>query len=45
MADMPLLLALKYGVEQPAVKDELDGIDEKNLHCLEYKVAKLDADR
>lgn len=41
---MTLLLALKFGVEQPP-KDELDGIDPHNLGLMEYKLAKLDADR
>lgn len=45
MADMTSLRALKYGVEQPAVEDELDRIDPKRLGCAEYKLDKLDADR
>ncbi|KAI8425331.1 hypothetical protein MSG28_007103 [Choristoneura fumiferana] len=44
-SDMGLLLALKFGVKQPEVKDELDGIDYDNLGCDEYKLNKLDADR
>lgn len=45
MSDMPLLLALKYGVEQPKVKDELDSINQHQINCIEYKLNKLDADR
>nr|XP_053613545.1 dynein regulatory complex protein 9-like [Plodia interpunctella] len=45
MSDMGLLRALKYGVEQPKVSDELDGIDQRNLGCMKYKLDKLDADR
>ncbi|XP_063367247.1 dynein regulatory complex protein 9-like [Cydia amplana] len=44
-SDMGLLLALKFGVKQPLVKDVLDGIDPKHLGCNEYKLNKLDADR
>ncbi|CAG9789097.1 unnamed protein product [Diatraea saccharalis] len=44
-SDMPLHLALKFGVEQPAIKDELEGIDSEKLSCMEYKLNKLDADR
>lgn len=44
-SDMGLLLALKFGVKQPEVTDELEGIDYNNLGCDEYKLNKLDADR
>lgn len=43
--DLGLLRALKYDVKQPLEKDELDGIDVRNLGCTEYKIKKLDADR
>ncbi|CAH0400346.1 unnamed protein product [Chilo suppressalis] len=43
--DYSLLRALKYDVEQPAVKDELAGINAKNLGCNDHKINKLDADR
>lgn len=45
MTEMTSLLAKKYGVKEEAVKDELDGIDPKNLHCVEYTLAKLRRDR
>ncbi|KAM3958098.1 uncharacterized protein ACR2FA_007892 [Aphomia sociella] len=45
MMDLNRLRALKYGVEQPAVADELENIDPKKLQCIEYKLRKLDADR
>lgn len=45
MSDWGLLRALKYGVEQPVVTDELDGIDRHKLGCIEYKLKKLDSDR
>ncbi|XP_045776944.1 dynein regulatory complex protein 9-like [Maniola jurtina] len=45
LTDMGLLLALKYGVPQPELKDELDEIDHNKLHCNEYKLNKLHSDR
>lgn len=42
---MTALLARKYGVPEKAVKDELDDIHFNNLHCLEYKLDKLQWDR
>ncbi|XP_034834223.2 dynein regulatory complex protein 9-like, partial [Maniola hyperantus] len=45
LTDIGLLLALKYGVSQPELKDELDEIDHHKLHCNEYKLKKLDSDR
>lgn len=45
MVDMPLLRALKYGVEQPVDVDELSNIDPKQLGCNEYKLNKLEGDR
>ncbi|CAH2253043.1 jg13555 [Pararge aegeria aegeria] len=45
MTDMGVHLALKYGVSQPDVKDELDEIDPNKLDCNEYKLNKLDNDR
>ncbi|KAJ2942045.1 hypothetical protein O0L34_g10963 [Tuta absoluta] len=45
MADMPLLLALKFDIKQKQKTDELEGIDPENLNCIEYKLNKLVADR
>lgn len=45
LTDMGLLLGLKYGVTQPALKDDLDGINPANLECNEYKLKKLESDR
>ncbi|KAJ0173790.1 hypothetical protein K1T71_010939 [Dendrolimus kikuchii] len=44
-ADMEYLRALKYSVKQPALKDELDGIELHNLDKMEYKLNKLVSDR
>ncbi|XP_049878043.1 dynein regulatory complex protein 9-like isoform X2 [Pectinophora gossypiella] len=46
IADLGYLRAIKYGVQQSSrKKDILDSIDVKNLHCVEYKLNKLEADR
>ncbi|KAJ8713850.1 hypothetical protein PYW08_007470 [Mythimna loreyi] len=46
LSDIDYLKAIKYGVyDANEVKDELDGIDPKNLNCTIYKIKKLDADR
>ncbi|KAI5632924.1 hypothetical protein NE865_14369 [Phthorimaea operculella] len=45
LADMPLLLALKFDIKQKPKDDELEGIDQDNLGCTEYKLNKLVADR
>ncbi|XP_028034784.1 dynein regulatory complex protein 9-like [Bombyx mandarina] len=45
LSDMPILLAKKYSVEQPAFADELDSIDANNLKCTSYKLNKLNNDR
>ncbi|CAH0728101.1 unnamed protein product, partial [Brenthis ino] len=44
-SDMTALLTRKYGVAEKAVKDELDDINLNNLHCVEYKLDKLQWDR
>ncbi|XP_050354442.1 dynein regulatory complex protein 9-like [Nymphalis io] len=45
MSDMGLLVALKYGISQPEIKDELESIDYRKINCNEYKINKLDSDR
>ena len=45
MSDMTSFLATKYGVEEEAVIDELEGVDPKKLDCLEYSLKKLQRDR
>ncbi|XP_050666083.1 dynein regulatory complex protein 9-like [Leptidea sinapis] len=45
ISDMKLLIALKYGVRQLPVTDELESIDPHNLNCNKYKLDKLAADR
>ncbi|CAH2983208.1 unnamed protein product [Chilo suppressalis] len=44
-SDMPLHVALKFGVEQLPITDELESIDPHKLTCMAYKLDKLDADR
>ncbi|KAJ8724097.1 hypothetical protein PYW07_008077 [Mythimna separata] len=46
LSDYDYLKAIKYGVyDANEVKDELEGIDPKNLNCTIYKIKKLDSDR
>ncbi|XP_037294118.1 dynein regulatory complex protein 9-like [Manduca sexta] len=43
--DIDKLRAVKYSVMQPAVQDELDGINRSNLDANNYKLDKLDNDK
>uniref|UniRef100_A0A2A4IUX8 Dynein regulatory complex protein 9 n=1 Tax=Heliothis virescens TaxID=7102 RepID=A0A2A4IUX8_HELVI len=45
MADIATLHAKKYQIREPKVKDDMVGINTKNLGCMQYKLDKLMADR
>nr|XP_026496858.1 dynein regulatory complex protein 9-like [Vanessa tameamea] len=45
MSDLGLLVALKFGISQPEIKDELEVIDYGKIDSNEYKLNKLDNDR
>ncbi|XP_039758085.1 dynein regulatory complex protein 9-like isoform X2 [Pararge aegeria] len=42
---MDVLLADKFGVESQKTQNDINDIDLKNIHCMKYKLDKLQADR